>query len=188
MSDRQSSDLRALLRELYDRQDESLRSEFNRSLPFQDGLFDRWQRANRLGFGEGTSIYNSALVFGDVIVGKRTWIGPNVILDGSGGPLEIGDYCCISAGSQIYTHDTIRWSLSGGVAPKNVGAVKIEDRCYIGSQCVIVPNVVIGTQSVVAANAVVTKSVPERTVVGGTPAAQIGRVVGSGATVDIEWT
>ena len=34
------------------------------------------------------------MIIGDVKVGKNTWIGPNVILDGSGG-LEIGDYVCI---------------------------------------------------------------------------------------------
>ena len=33
--------------------------------------------------------YDSVLVIGDVQVGKNTWIGPFVVLDGSGG-LEIG--------------------------------------------------------------------------------------------------
>ena len=32
-----------------------------RSLPFADGLFDRWERARRLGFGEGASIYELGL-------------------------------------------------------------------------------------------------------------------------------
>ena len=54
----------------------------------------------------GTSCYNNVLIIGDVKVGKNTWIGPNVILDGSGG-LEIGDFVSISAGVQIYTHDSL---------------------------------------------------------------------------------
>ena len=62
---------------------------YNRMLPFGDYLIDRWEKAKFLGFGEGTSIYDNVLVIGDVKVGKNTWIGPNVILDGSGG-LEIG--------------------------------------------------------------------------------------------------
>ena len=57
------------------------------------------------------------LVIGDVKVGSHTWIGPNVILDGSGGGLEIGDYCSIDAGAQIYTHDTVMWAISGGQVP-----------------------------------------------------------------------
>jgi hypothetical protein len=36
-----------------------------------------------------------------------------VILDGRGG-LLIGDYVSISAGVQIYTHDTVEWSTSLG--------------------------------------------------------------------------
>jgi acetyltransferase-like isoleucine patch superfamily enzyme len=72
-----------------------------------------------------------------LIVGKNTWIGPFVILDASGGPLIIGDHCSISAGVQIYTHDSINWALSGGVAQYDKGPVNIGDRCYIGSMAVI---------------------------------------------------
>ena len=38
---------------------------FQRSLPFQDALFDRWERARRLGFAPDASIYNSSAVFGN---------------------------------------------------------------------------------------------------------------------------
>ena len=66
-----------------------LRSEkkkkFNRHVSIQDLLSDRWETASFYGFGEGTSCYNNVLIIGDVKVGKNTWIGPNVILDGSGG-------------------------------------------------------------------------------------------------------
>ena len=65
-----------LLRVCYEAGDERLRRDHQRSLPFQDALSDRWERARRLGFGEGSSIYNSAAVFGDVRVGRKTWIGP----------------------------------------------------------------------------------------------------------------
>jgi UDP-3-O-[3-hydroxymyristoyl] glucosamine N-acyltransferase len=73
-----------------------LRSRLDRSPPFPEGLFDRWEHAKRLRFGEGTSIYNDSLVYGDVKVGENTWIDPYTLLDGSGG-LSIGDYCSISA-------------------------------------------------------------------------------------------
>ena len=180
-------DLRKLLVALYADQDRHLRDNYNRSLPFQDGLVDRWERAKQLGFSEGTSIYNSALVFGRVSVDKHTWVGPNVILDGSGADLCVGTYCCISAGSLLYTHDTVRWALSGGVAPKKFGPVSIGDCCYLGSNCVVIPNVTIGAQCVVSANSLVTKSFPPRTVAGGNPARVLGKVIGDGSEIEIAW-
>jgi hypothetical protein len=67
------------------------RHRFKRRVSVGDLLTDRWEIAREYGWGEGTSCYDNVLVIGDVRVGKHTWIGPNVILDGSGG-LEIGDY------------------------------------------------------------------------------------------------
>ena len=86
---------------------------FNRRLSFGDLVTDRWEIAQEYGFDEGSSCYDNVLIIGDVKVGKHTWIGPNVILDGTGG-LEIGDYCSISAGVQIYTHHTVKWATSLG--------------------------------------------------------------------------
>ncbi len=59
-------------------------------------------------------MYDNVLVLGDVRVGRNTWIGPGCILDGSGGGLRIGDWCSISAGVQIYTHNTVNRSISLG--------------------------------------------------------------------------
>ena len=172
-----------LLRASYLAADERLRAEFNRSLPFQDALFDRWERARELGFAEGASIYNSSVVFGDVRVGEATWVGPSTLLDGSGGGIEIGAYCSISSGAHIYTHDTVLWALSGGKCQRREAPVRIGDCVYIGSQSVISAGVTIGSRSVVAANSFVNDDVPETTIVGGTPARKIGSVVGEGEQV-----
>ncbi len=176
-------ELAELLKALRSANESRLRREFDRSLPFAEGVFDRWERAAELGFGEGASIYDSAIVLGAVSVGASTWIGPQVLLDGSGGQLEIGSYCSISAGVQIYTHDTVLWALSAGELPKRGAPVGILDRCYIGSQSLVLPGVSIGPQSVVAANSVVNCDVPAGTIVGGSPAKPIGRVEGEGADV-----
>ncbi len=87
-------------------------AKYLRSLPLADYVVDRWEKARELGFGEGSSIYDSVLVLGDVRVGANTWIGPFVVLDGSGG-LAIGSNCSISAGVQVYSHDSVAWALSG---------------------------------------------------------------------------
>ena len=54
-------DIADLLRRVHTSTDEDLRRQFKRSLSFGDGLFDRWERASRLGFGENSSVYDSAL-------------------------------------------------------------------------------------------------------------------------------
>jgi len=167
---------RALFQEAYGRREKELRELYNRSLPFQDAMFDREERAKKLGFGKGATIYNSALVYGDVKVGERTWIGPYVVLDGSGGGISIGSTCSISTGVHVYTHDTVDWALSGGQQPYRRKPVVIGNRCYIGSQSIILPGVVIGECCVVAANSVVNEKVPPLTIVGGTPARKIGHV------------
>ena len=176
-----------LLRECYEASDERLRAEYQRSLSFQDGVFDRWERARRLGFGEGASIYNSALIYGDVRVGRNTWVGPNTLLDGTGGGLEIGDFCSVSAGVQIYTHDTVLWALSGGALGRVQGKVRVGDCVYIGSQSIIAAGVTVGSRCVVGANSFVNRDVPDRTVVGGSPARRLGTVIGDGESVRIEF-
>jgi acetyltransferase-like isoleucine patch superfamily enzyme len=178
--------LRKSLEALYAEQEARLGELYDRSLPFQDGFFDRWERARRLGFADKASIYNSALVFGAVSVGEGTWIGPYVILDGSAG-LTIGAYCSISAGVQIYTHDTVAWALTGGKAERALGAVSVGDHCYIGSQSIIAAGVTVGPQSVIAANSFVNRDVPSRTIVGGSPARRLGAVVVDGASVTLAY-
>ena len=159
------------------RNEARIKEDFDRSLPFSEGMVDRWERAKRLGFSEGVSIYDSAIVFGKVKVGEQSWIGPSVILDGSGGELQIGGYCSISAGVHIYTHDTVMWALSGGEELPSEGKVIVGDRCHIGSQTTILGDVSIGDCCVVAANSVVKESVQTMTVVGGSPARKLGSVV-----------
>jgi acetyltransferase-like isoleucine patch superfamily enzyme len=181
------SQLIELLHKAYLETDEGLRAQFDRSLPFADGLFDRWERAKRLGFSKGASIYNSALVYGDVQVGENTWIGPYTILDGSGGEVSVGSFCSISGGVHIYTHDTVMWALSGGRLGKRTGTVTIGDCCYIASQCVIAPDVTIGRQCLVATKSFVNRDVPDNTIVGGTPAKTIGKVEIDGDHIDLRF-
>jgi len=176
-----TSDLSTQLRLLKEARDAELRETYQRSLPFADAQFDRWERARSLGFGEGTSIYDSSALFGDVAVGKNTWIGPFTVLDGSGGGLTIGDYCSISAGVHIYTHDTVLWAVSGGVQQARKGRVVIGSNSYIGAQSVIVAGVTIGSRCVIAANSLVNRDVPDGSIIGGTPARHLGRVEGEGA-------
>jgi len=177
--------LQRSLQELRLAREAELKAHYARSLPFADGLFDRWERARRLGFGEGASIYDSACVFGEVSVGAETWIGPWVMLDGSGGGIRIGSTCSISSGVHIYTHDTVLWALSGGKLKPRQAAVAIGSRVYIGSQCVIGRGVTVGDMCVIGANSFVRHDVPSRAIVAGVPARQIGLVEGDNDTIKL---
>lgn len=101
--------------------------------------------------------------------------GPFVILDAGGG-LTIGDYVSISSGVHIYTHDSVKWALSGGVEPYESGAVDIGDCCHIGANSVVARGVKIGHHSVVGAASFVRTSVEPYSIVSGVPAQMIGTV------------
>lgn len=163
------------LRGLYESLRGQMRERWNRDLPFEELLFDRWERARSLGFGEGASIYHNAYVFGDVRVGANTWIGPFTMLDGSGG-LEIGQGCSISTGVQIYSHDTVRWAVSEGREPAERSPVRIGDFTYVGSQTVVSRGVTIGDHAVIGACSFVNRDIPAYTVAGGVPCRPFGEV------------
>lgn len=174
----------AELRQLHETLRDEVRARWNRSLPFPDELFDRWERAAHLGFGDGSSIYDASLVIGEVAVGADTWIGPFTVLDGSGG-LTIGSHCSISSGVHIYTHDTVMRSLTAGRAAPRSAPVSVGDRTYIGPRSIITAGVSVGEQCVVGAASLVNRDVADRTVVHGTPARVVGRVEVDGDDVRI---
>lgn len=134
-----------------------------------DLLTERDAVAREYGFGEGTTCYDNVLVIGNVIVGRNTRINTNVILDGSGG-LEIGDYCSISAGVHIYTHDTVAWSLSMGEAPPERAPARIGSGVYIGPNTIISMGVTIGDRAVIGAMSFVNRDIPPLARAWGCPA------------------
>ena len=119
-------------------------------------------------FLRGVNFVNSK----NITVGKNSVINPNVYLDGRGGKLIIGDNVDIA-------RDVMIWTLEH--APNDPyhatvgGDVIIEDHVWIASRVTILPNVRIGKGAVIACGAVVTKDVPELTIVGGVPAKIIGK-------------
>lgn len=105
------------------------------------------------------------------------------------GRIEIGDYVLISPGTRISASDEIK--IGNGVMMANgvyitdsdwhgiydrtkrsdrVAPVHIADNVWLGDHSTILKGVSIGENSVVAANAVVTRDVPANVVVAGNPA------------------
>jgi len=166
-------DLIAQLRAAYRFLQARKRREFDRHVPFGDLVSERSEIAAAYGFGDGTTCYDNVIILGNVTVGRHTWIGPNVILDGRGG-LAIGDFVSVSAGVQIYTHDSVAWSLSGGAKPMPTSPTTIGSRVYIGPNTVIQRGVVIGDGSVIGAMSYVDSSIPAGMKAWGVPARVIG--------------
>lgn len=147
---------------------EEKRDKYNRVLPFGDYFSDRWEKAKYLGFGEGSSVYDNVVIIGNVKVGQNTWIGPNVVLDGSGG-LEIGSNCSISAAVQIYSHDSVRWAISGGKDNYEYANTVVGNNCYLGPNTIIAKGVKIGDCSVIGANSFVNIDIPPNSKAVGNP-------------------
>ncbi|VVB68327.1 2,3,4,5-tetrahydropyridine-2,6-dicarboxylate N-acetyltransferase [Candidatus Norongarragalina meridionalis] len=154
----------------------SFRKKWDRVLPLDEMLLDRWLKAKQLGFGEGSSVYEHVLVYGKPKVGKNVWIGPFTLIDATGG-LEIGDGCDISVGVKILTHSTHLRCVSERKQDTVRKAVKIGKFTFIGTNAVILPGVKVGDHCIIGAGAVVTKDVPPRSVATGVPAKIVGKVV-----------
>ena len=112
---------------------------------------------------------------GDVIIGDDTRIGiHNTII----GPVTIGNHVNLAQGITVTAlnhnfKDTSRRIDEQGFSTK---PIVIEDDVWIGANAVILPGVTIGKHVVVAAGAVVTKDVPDNTIVGGVPAKEIKKI------------
>lgn len=174
------------IQNLHQKLNSGFKEQFNRSLPLNETLIDRWQRAKELGFGAETSIYDSALVIGNVKVGKKCWIGPFTVIDGSG-DLTIGDSVTISVGVHIYTHDNVKQTLSGGKLPIERSAVVIGNCSYVGPQTIIAKGISIGNYCVIAANSFINKSIPDNSIVAGNPGKVIGKVIFKGEEIVFEY-
>lgn len=83
--------------------------------------------------------------------------------------ITIGDNVTIAPGSKFLTHDNSVSKVIENVTDV-FGKIDIDDNVFIGANSIILPGVRIGQNSIIAAGAVVSKSVPERVVVGGNPA------------------
>lgn len=126
--------------------------------------------------GEGSFIrsfasLNAGPPSGFIRIGKNSGVGQMSVLYGNGG-LVIGDnvmiagQCFIVASSHRYDQLDIPMMLQGVTAK----GITIEDNVWIGAGAKILDGVTIGSGAIVAANSVVTKSVPSGGRVGGVPA------------------
>ena len=106
----------------------------------------------------------------NISIGKGTIIGDHATLDGRA-QLTIGNHVDIASGVMIFNsqHDIHSEDMRPEEKP-----VIIEDYVFIGPRSIILPGITIKKGAIIAAGAVVTKDVSEKTIVGGVPAREIG--------------
>lgn len=85
--------------------------------------------------------------------------------------IRIGDRVTITSGVRLITHDgatSLVRDASG--RRQRFGPVKIGDDVFIGGNSLVMPGVTIGSRVIVGAGSVVTRDIPDNSVVAGNPA------------------
>jgi len=153
--------------------------------------------------GEGTRIWHHAQVREAVTIGKNCIVGKGVYIDFD---VWVGDNVKIQNGAMLYHGLTVEDGVFIGpqacmtndefpraITPEGelkgnddwtVGPIVIRYGASIGACSVILPNVTVGRFALVAAGAVVTRSVPDHGLVVGVPARLVGYVCRCGRRME----
>lgn len=91
---------------------DEMRERYNRVLPSEEYIFNRFNKAAYLKCGKNTSIYDTFVVMGEVEIDDNVWVGSYTLLEGANAKLKIGNYVSINAGVMIYTYDLTRTYVS----------------------------------------------------------------------------
>jgi acetyltransferase-like isoleucine patch superfamily enzyme len=126
--------------------------------------------------GEGAIFHHNVLFSNgsNITIGEHSLVNRYVMLDDRA-DLDIGSFVMVSAGVTIetHTHPFSDFSLPIAYAGRDGRPVSVGDNTVLGYNTVVMAGVQIGYRCIVGANSVVTKDVPDYTVVGGVPAKRI---------------
>jgi acetyltransferase-like isoleucine patch superfamily enzyme len=117
-----------------------------------------------------------------IIIGNNVCFNTDIHI-GCINKIVIGDNCLFGSRIYITDHDHGTTSSSDLSLPPiqrklySKGPVIIENNVYVGEGVAILSGVTIGENSIIATNAVVTKSVPKNSLVGGVPARVIKSLI-----------
>ena len=127
----------------------------------------------RIEVGDYTSINHNTFIAADELVkiGKYCFIARDVLIqDNNSHPID--------------PHERKKQALSYNDEPSDTyesknGPIEIDDNVWIGAKAIILKNVTIGYGSIIAAGAVVTKSVPPMSIAAGNPARVVKTITDS---------
>lgn len=131
-------------------------------------------------FGEGAEIrpYSYIINCSKISIGAKVVIRPGSMLfadsrDPKNGRICIGDGALIGSGVHIYVSNHKYGAYNMPIIDQghfDALDTTISEGAWIGANSILLPGVTIGKNSIVGAGSIVTKDVPENTIVAGNPA------------------
>ena len=153
------------------------RTRLNKSGPrLSIGRFVEFSSPKNISFGNEIYIVDRAVLRADegtIIVGDKFAVNGNVrIVADCGGKIIIGNSVMIGPNTVIRAsnHQFKDASKDIWLQGQTGGTITIGDDVWIAANVVILANVTVGSHSIIAAGAVVTKNVPQYSIVAGVPA------------------
>jgi acetyltransferase-like isoleucine patch superfamily enzyme len=119
--------------------------------------------------GKDGFVAGGAYITGDVTLGDQCTVNPYATLRGKfrgGHGVRIGAYACIVG----FNHGFARIDIPIHEQPHNAKGIVLGDDVWVGANVTIVDGVTVGSHTILAAGAVVTKDIPDYAIVGGNPA------------------
>jgi virginiamycin A acetyltransferase len=133
--------------------------------------------------GETCKIINGVTISGRIKIGSYTSLnGPNTDFTAKVNEIHIGNFCSIARNVtfQEFNHNFSKMTsyyINNNLKKTGIhndivakGVIKLEHDVWIGTHCVVLSGVTIGTGAVIAANSVVTNDIPPYAIAAGTPA------------------
>lgn len=147
--------------------------------------------ANRVEIGDHVTLAPGNVLKGDTFrLGDYFLTGNDVVVSGQNARFETGKFCSMAAGTTVLlgqgNHriqslssyplrsvaplESVEWTKKFDFERESKTYCKLGHDVWVGTGCILLPNVTLGTGSVVSAGSVVTKDVPPYAIVGGNPA------------------
>lgn len=103
-----------------------------------------------------------------MVIGEGCYIDAQAEIEESwASHINFGSEVTVARGVRFISHDASMWRSLGAT---RVGVIEVGDRAFIGAFSIVLPNVRIGADVIVAAGSVVTRDIPDGVVAGGNPA------------------
>ena len=139
----------------------------------------RFEVPSNITIGDDVTLYGGSHYVagrdGRLSIGDGTHVGRLAMISALGG-VSIGRRCAIASGFTVYSNtNSVREMPEADVLdnPVEMAAVTIGDDVWAGANVTILPGVTVGDHAVLGAGSVVTKDVPEWSVVAGVPARRV---------------